>query len=238
MHSTKNSADTVNKTRNAKRIFTIVAPKYQIITRILSFGRDQYWKKKLLELLPNHTAPVIVDLATGSGDIAFALKKKYPSAKVIGMDINHAMMSTALKKNKESSIYFSLQDMNELSLKSNTAAMVTGGYALRNAPDLQKTLREIHRILQTDGTAAFLDFSKPHNKFLQHIEFGLLMFWGTIISLIFHRRLSVYTYIPHSLKAFPDRKQLKTMLSHAGFSLISSRLYFWGVVEIIVCKKC
>ena len=115
--------------------------------------------------------------------------------------------------------------------------IVTGGYALRNAPDLNQTLDEIDRILKPGGYAAFLDFSKPDHKAGQAVSHGLLKFWGGLWGLILHGNPHVYGYIADSLALFPDRIALKNRFAERGFTLLDSHPFYGGLLEAVVFRK-
>ena len=147
-----------------ERNFSEVAPRYDCITRVLSFRRDAAWKRTLISLLPSQESPVCVDLACGTGDIAFLLAGKYPRGRIVGVDIAEPMLDIARHRNTHPNVSFANQDMGSLDIVSESVDIVTGGYALRNAPDLGTAIDEISRVLKPCGVAAFLDFSKPSGK--------------------------------------------------------------------------
>jgi demethylmenaquinone methyltransferase/2-methoxy-6-polyprenyl-1,4-benzoquinol methylase len=119
----------------------------------------------------------------------------------------------------------------------NSFDIVTGGYALRNAPDIKKALMEIRRVMRFRGTGAFLDFSRPANAAFAKLENALLKIWGSFWGLALHGNTEVYTYIAESLKQFPDCEQLKQYLKEIGFGNIRSKKHFYGIIEIIIFEK-
>jgi demethylmenaquinone methyltransferase/2-methoxy-6-polyprenyl-1,4-benzoquinol methylase len=127
--------------------------------------------------------------------------------------------------------------MGATGLADASVDIVTGGYALRNAPDLPKTLAEIHRVLKPGGYASFLDFSKPRNPFFQSLELFLLKMWGSFWGLLMHRSAEVYAYIAASLAHYPDRVALRELLRDFGFHQINGRKFFFGVVEVVMFRK-
>ena len=220
-----------------EHMFTEIAPKYDFITRALSFGRDIAWKNNLIRHLPDIKNPNCLDLACGTGDIAFRLAQRFPSGHIVGIDLIKPMLKLAQNKNNFSNVEFRQNNMCLLEFPDGTFDIVTGGYAIRNAPDLKKALSEIARVLKPGGIAAFLDFSKQTNKLFQNIEFFLLKLWGSFWGLLLHRNIEVYTYIAESLKQFPDSRQLKNLFEKAGFKVSFSKKHFFGLAETIVCKK-
>jgi ubiquinone/menaquinone biosynthesis methyltransferase len=245
-----------------RRMFGHIAKTYNFITRALSFGRDTSWKNRLIRDLPSFTAehaenaekkqklnsassavsavsfygPDCLDIACGTGDITFRLAEKYPEARIIGIDITEQMLDLA-RANDESRIGFEIGDMCKMSFADESYDIVTGGYALRNAPNLEQALLEIRRVMKPGATAAFLDFSKSPNRFLQTMQDLLLRFWGGFWGIVLHRNPQLYTYIAASLRQFPDRAALKQLIAKLGFTNIRSCKHFFGFTETIVFQK-
>jgi ubiquinone/menaquinone biosynthesis methyltransferase len=221
----------------AERNFSEVAPRYDFITRVLSFRRDAAWKRTLISLLPSQESPVCVDLACGTGDIAFLLAAKYPGGRIAGVDITEPMLEIARRRNGHPNVSFANQDMGSLEIVSESVDIVTGGYALRNAPDLERTIDEISRVLKPCGVAAFLDFSKPAGRIPQKMEYWGLKTWTGLWGTLLHRNHEVYSYIAESLQRFPDRTRLRNIFREKGFSVLDSRLFFGGVTELLIVQK-
>ena len=231
-------SDPQQKRELNEQLFGVVAPRYDAITRVLSFNRDRVWKQRMVEALPPKTAPVCLDLACGTGDITFRLASKYPDGRIIGLDLTELMLERARARGAVPQIHFQRGDMGRTGLDSGSVDIVTGGYALRNAGDLREVLAEIYRVLKLGGIGCFLDFSKPPGRTQQKVEALLLKFWGGLWGWIFHGDPGVYTYIAESLARFPDRRQLAMMFRSQGFEVQSSELCFFGIVQrITVCKS-
>ncbi len=220
-----------------REMFGAIASKYDFITRALSFGTDQSWKNRLVEDLPDIKTPNCLDIASGTGDITFRLAEKYPAGTIIGLDLTEQMLNFARKRNTYNNIIFTIQNMCRMNFPDSSFDIVTGGYALRNAPNLEQALIEIRRVMKPGASAAFLDFSKPPNKSLQVIKGTLLKIWGGFWGILLHRNPQLYTYIAASLKQYPDRNQLKEMLSKIGFTNIRSRRHVLGFAETIFFEK-
>ncbi len=217
--------------------FTISAPHYDLATRVLSFGQDVKWKRFLIEALPPLKNPVCLDLACGTGDITFNLAKKFPQGRIEGIDITQPMLDIARRRNSYQHVTLVQKEMCPLDYPDRYADLISGGYALRNAPDLKHALAEIHRVLKPCGTAAFLDFSKPENKVLQNIEYWLLKMWGGFWGLLLHRDLRVHGYISASLKAYPSREQLQKILREMGFEILTCKRFFLGITQVMILQK-
>jgi demethylmenaquinone methyltransferase/2-methoxy-6-polyprenyl-1,4-benzoquinol methylase len=230
-------SDPQQKRELNEQLFGVVAPRYDAITRVLSFNRDRVWKERMVEALPPKTAPVCLDLACGTGDITFRLASKYPDGRIIGLDLTEPMLERARARCTAPHIHFQRGDMGQTGLGSGSVDIVTGGYALRNAGDLREVLAEIYRVLEPGGIGCLLDFSKPPGRTQQKVEALLLKFWGGLWGWVFHGDPGVYTYIAESLARFPDRRQLAMMFRSQGFEVQSSELFFFGIVQRITLRK-
>jgi demethylmenaquinone methyltransferase/2-methoxy-6-polyprenyl-1,4-benzoquinol methylase len=230
-----------------RQMFSTIAPRYDFITRVLSFGRDMSWKNRLVSDLPDNKNAHCLDIACGTGDITFLLAAKYPAGHIVGLDVTEKMINLAKSRcrsnhesrdtSHESRITFTLQDMCRTNFADASFDIVTGGYALRNAPNLEQALIEIRRVMKPGATAAFLDFSKPPNRYLQITKGMLLKFWGGFWGILLHRNPQLYTYIAESLKLYPDRNALKQLITKLGFTNIRSRKHFLGFAETIFFQK-
>jgi len=220
-----------------RKMFGIISQRYSAITRIMSFGRDAAWKEALLNALPPSVNGTALDLACGTGDITFGLARRYPSAGIVGVDLTKEMLSIAAARNAFGNVAFLLQDMARTGLKDGTAAVVTGGYALRNAPDIDKALSEIWRVLKPGGIAAFLDFSKSTQPVVQQFHYWLLRLWGSFWGFLFHGNPAVYAYIAESLKAFPDKTVLDKKANTLGFVSRRVRTFMGGMIALTLWEK-
>ena len=221
-----------------RELFTIIAPEYDRITRLLSFFADQRWKRLLVQNLNSSTSPTVVDFACGTGDLSAMLAARYPDGRVLGADLTLPMLRLAQDRRKGAGrIDYAQVDMGIPPVKSETVDIVSGGYALRNAPDLPQFLREVHRILRPGGVAGFLDFSRSGNAFMSRLQCAVLRLWGSLFGLILHRRPEVYGYIAASLRLFPDRKSLETLLRDCGFEEIRTKTFYFGTTAMVTCRK-
>lgn len=218
-------------------LFSVVAPKYDFITKALSFGRDAAWKRALLAELPPAENPACADLACGTGDLARLLANRYPAGDIAGLDLTPAMLEIARRQNGHAHARYLEGSMDALPFGDASLDIVTGGYALRNAPDLEQTLDELARVLRPGGTAAFLDFSKPRNRLGQQATHLILKFWGGLWGLLLHGNPDVYGYIADSLRRYPDRTALRALFETKGLRLVKSRLCFLGLLEITVFER-
>lgn len=238
MTDTKVLCDPVKKTALNRKIFSLIAREYMVITQILSFFRERAWKKRMVQALPLlKKGDIVVDVASGTGDIARSIAIANPCVRIIGCDVTMAMLKIAKSITPSENVYYSCQDMNTLSLKRESVTCITGGYALRNAPELRSVISQFYEVLQQDGSAAFLDFSKSPCRLFAHLQIAALRFWGGFWGLVLHGKPWVYGYIGDSLKVFPDRNALHTIFKESGYHIVLSELFMFGFIELLIVKK-
>jgi ubiquinone/menaquinone biosynthesis methyltransferase len=219
-----------------RKLFSIVAPKYDYLTGIMSLGNDRFWKKYLFSKFNNcNSKSVILDVASGTGDIVFELRSKFPDSTVIASDISLEMLHAGREKNQSCKIL--CNDMCILPLVDSCIDYVTGSYALRNAPDLNMVLQEIYRVLKPHGKAFLLDFSLYNNPVLQKFEILILSFWGSFLGLLFHKNPAIYAYIARSLATFPNRNTLTQLITRYNFKIIEEKLFFLRFISLMEIEK-
>ncbi len=224
------------KRRYNAGLFTRVATEYDRATRAMSLGRDQAWKRRLVNLLPALPAPNCVDLACGTGDVTLELATRFPHGRIVGVDLTPAMIAVARTRCTHHYVSLLAQDMCHTDIADGWADIVTGSYALRNAPMLDDALREVRRILKPGGHAAFLDFAKAPNRWRQTLQLPLLKAWGGFWGLVLHGGPE-HAYIAESLRQFPDRVALREQFARHKFRLRAARNCFGGMLEILILER-
>ena len=218
------------------RLFTRVADEYDLATRAMSLGQDARWKRRLLELLPVMQRPRCVDLACGTGDLTLGLAERYPDGDILGVDLTGPMLDLARRRIPHSHVQFVQADMCRLDVPDQSVDIITGGYAIRNAPVLDDALAEIHRILKPGGVAAFLDFSKPAQPFAREAQLALLKCWCGLVGIAVHGRPE-HAYIAESLRQFPDRLALRLRFADNGLTLRHCESFLGGITEILMVGR-
>lgn len=220
-------------------LFSIVAPKYDVVTRVLSLGSDMRWKRRLVRMLPSRVSGVLIDIATGTGDIAEKLADRYRESRVVALDLNPGMLRRARARLRRfgGRTVTAEADMDELPLDRGSASVVTGGYALRNAPSLDRTLSEIARVLKPGGNAVFLEFSRSPSPLFFAVQFRLLRFWGQLWGFMLHGDPEVYGYIARSLSRFPDRRRFHALLSENGLEVVRAPRLYLGLLELTHVRR-
>lgn len=203
-----------------RKMFNRIAPRYDLLNRILSLGIDLYWRrcvaKKALKLQPR----LILDAATGTGDFIIILKKMIPNAKIIGIDIAERMLSLAEKKLAPysfSNIEFQIADVESLPFPNDFFDVITVGFGVRNFENLEKGLTELHRVLRKKGKLFILEPGIPKNPiikypFLLYFRY-LLPFIGKLLS---HDPFA-YKYLFDSVQNFPQEEEFCYLCQQIGF---------------------
>jgi demethylmenaquinone methyltransferase/2-methoxy-6-polyprenyl-1,4-benzoquinol methylase len=212
------SADT--KAPYVRRLFHTIADRYDLITGLLSFGRDRRWKANLVALAGVGPGTRALDLAAGTGDIAFGLAAN--GARVTALDITHRMLQLAAAKRIASdpltSVTFVTGDMMALPFPDASFDLVTTGYGIRNVPVIEPALAEIGRVLRPGGLLLSLDFDRPAHPLVRGVYLGYLTAIGSALGWVLHRDPDTYRYIPESIRRYPGAVGVAAMLQRAGFA--------------------
>jgi demethylmenaquinone methyltransferase/2-methoxy-6-polyprenyl-1,4-benzoquinol methylase len=204
---------------------------------VLSLGRDTAWKRRLIRALPDLPSPVCIDLACGTGDLTRLLANRFAEGTIIGQDLTPAMLRRAEEGTRQTNVHYERRDMADTGVPSGSADIVTGGYALRNAPDLDETIAEIARILKPGGHGAFLEFVRWSGRLAGSAERLALRLWGSLWGLLLHRNPEVYGYIAASLSRFPTLPELAERFRARGLAVTRTIRCFAGVTAIVMVRK-
>ncbi len=220
-----------------RRLFATIADRYDLITRLLSFGRDQAWKRDVIALARVGPGDRLLDLACGTGDLVFAAERA--GAVAVGLDLTPRMIALAHDKavTFRSPAGWLVGDMCALPLASAQFTVVTTGYGLRNVPDLRLALAEIHRVLRPGGRLAALDFDRPDAAWLRAVYLGYLNIVGGALGWLLHRDPDTYRYIPASIRRYPGARGVKTMMEEAGFVDVRHVRVLGGLMAIHVATS-
>jgi len=225
------------KRRYVRRLFATIADRYDLITRILSAGRDQRWKARLVELAQIRQGTRVLDLACGTGDIAIAAAAR--GATVVGLDITPRMIVLAKKKpvTGDGRASWIVGDMGALPIATGAVDIVTTGYGLRNVPDLSSAIAEIHRVLARGGVALSLDFDRPETAWVRFVYLSFLTTFGSTLGFILHRDPDTYRYIPASIRRYPGSRGVARLMRDAGFADVRHIRVLGGLLAIHIARK-
>jgi len=231
------------KRRYVRTLFSTIANRYDLITVVLSYGQDQRWKRRLVDLvapLGRRSGGRALDVATGTGDIAFRLAAR--GLNVVGLDVTRRMIELARGKTaahaRDGTVpEFLVGDMLALPFPAGTFDVVTAGYGLRNVPDLRAAIDEIHRVLSDGGQALSLDFNRPANPLVRRVYLGYLQVAGGLLGWILHGDPDTYRYIPASIRNYPGAEGVARLLEERGFVRVEHKGVLGGLMTIHVAHK-
>jgi demethylmenaquinone methyltransferase/2-methoxy-6-polyprenyl-1,4-benzoquinol methylase len=223
------------KRRYVRALFATIADRYDFITVALSYGQDRRWKRRLIALAATPPGARALDLATGTGDLAFALAAH--GARAVGLDITLRMIELAKRKavvppGKTGVAQFLVGDMLALPFPSGSFEIVTTGYGLRNVPDLSTAIDEIGRVLTPGGQVLSLDFNRPMNRAVRSVYLAYLTIVGATLGWILHRDPDTYRYIPASIRQYPGAEAVARLFEARGFSRVRSYPVLGGLMTI------
>jgi demethylmenaquinone methyltransferase/2-methoxy-6-polyprenyl-1,4-benzoquinol methylase len=199
---------------------------------LLSYGQDRRWKRRLIDLAAPATGDRALDLATGTGDIAFGLAAR--GARVVGLDVTPRMIELARAKASSagSTATFLVGDMLALPFPSGSFDTVTTGYGLRNVPDLAAAIDEIGRVLKSGGQALSLDFNRPSHWLVRAAYLRYLSVVGAALGWMLHRDPDTYRYIPASIRQYPGAEGVARLMAARGFTRVTHYPVLGGLMAI------
>lgn len=218
------------KRRYARRLFATIADRYDLITVLLSFGRDAAWKRRLVRMADAQPGTRALDLACGTGDITYAIAAR--GARTIGLDVTTRMLEIARGKSPDSAAAFVGGDMMALPFPDGAFDLVTAGYGVRNVPQIAPALAEIRRVLRPGGRFLSLDFDRPSNLAVRSIYLTYLTVVGATLGWALHRDPDTYRYIPESIRRYPGAAGVAILLRDAGFTDCHVHPVFGGFMAI------
>lgn len=217
-----------------RQTFSAISRRYDFANHLLSGGWDFFWRRQVVKAAQGRNVLRILDLATGSGDLAIAFQKACPGAVVVGADFCFPMLLEAQKKSFSKLVH---ADGLALPFKSDTFDVVTVAFGLRNMASWPNALQEMRRVLHTGGLLLILDFSMPKQ-----------ILWRAVYRFYLHRILpflamlatghrEAYRYLGESIEAFPSGPRMQALIAESGFSAVRFRSMGLGIVTMYSASK-
>jgi len=220
-----------SRASSVRQMFEGVAPRYDLVNRILSLGIDRSWRRRVVEALGLGAEHVVLDLCCGTGDLALEIAGH---ARCVACDFTWNMLTRAQAKsaNSETPLRLAAADALSLPFPDETFDATTVAFGLRNLADMDRGLREMRRVLRPGGTLAILEFSHPQSFWLR----GPYRFYLNVIlprmGDLLSRKGEAYRYLAESIRGFPEPDTLVGMMGTAGLREVSYRRLTGGIVAI------
>jgi len=222
------------KRRYTRRVFATIADRYDLITALLSFGMDREWKRRLIDLAGLSAHDRVLDLASGTGDLAYLALPHVE--RVVGLDVTHRMLVLARQKAVSRRVAFVTGDMTALPFPDASFSVITTGYGLRNVPDLSKAIHEARRVLGPGGRLLSLDFNRPAPPLVRAVYLAYLDVVGGALGWLLHRDADTYRYIPETIRRYPGADGVAQLLRDGGFDDVQVIPVLGGLMAIHVAR--
>ncbi len=231
-----------NKSSNflhIKNIFESISSEYDFMNDLMTFKNHSKWKKEIAEIAKYSSPKKILDVATGTGDIAINLSK-IKGSKIEGVDVSSNMLKIARKKIDElkiDNIVLKTCEAENLVFEDNHFDIVSIGYGVRNFSNLEKGLSESYRVLKKDGKLIILETSIPENFIIRFMYTIITSIYIPLIAFIFSGKTKAYLYLLDSTKKFPPKNKFIEMLYRTGFEKVETRKKLYGASTIYIISK-
>jgi demethylmenaquinone methyltransferase/2-methoxy-6-polyprenyl-1,4-benzoquinol methylase len=221
-------------------LFDGIAPRYDALNHLLSFGLDIVWRRKAIKLLRPHRPERILDCATGTGDLAIEAARLAPR-RIVGIDVSEAMLKIAREKVEKRHlgdlIELRLGEAEHLEFGSDSFDAVTVAFGVRNYHDLHRGLAEMARVLRPGGVALILEFSRPRRFPVKQLYALYSKHILPIVGGLISKRRDAYEYLPSTVGEFPDGKDFLRLVQAAGFASAVERRLTFGIATIYLASK-
>lgn len=233
--------DVRGKSQQVREMFDNIAPAYDFMNRAMTFGIDRWWRRKAVDMLRRHPHENILDVATGTGDLAMLLARRTEARSITGIDLSEGMIEVGRRKISESGlsgrITLTAGDCLNLPMADSTFDAVTVAYGVRNFENLLKGYGEMLRVLRPGGFITVIELSTPANPLVRPL-YKLYTRWiipavGRMVS----KDVRAYSYLPESIAAVPQRSEMTALMQQAGFEDARFRTLTFGTCTIYTARK-
>jgi len=225
---------------DVKQMFNHIAPTYDFLNHFLSVGIDKKWRKKTISLLIPFQPKLILDIATGTGDLSLEALSLNPE-HITGIDISENMLQIAQQKittkNLQQKITLLIADSEKIPFPSSSFDSIICSFGIRNFKNLETGIKEMHRVLKEKGVVAILEFSTPHNIL---IKYGYLLYFKYILPFlgeIISKSKKAYSYLPNTVLSFPQGEEFINILQKNGFTIKSYKRLSMGIASVYIAMK-
>ena len=231
----------LDKKKQVEQMFDTISDNYDDLNRVISMGSDVKWRRKVIKMVTERNPESILDIATGTGDLAIKFATESNATRIVGLDLSEGMLAVAKKKvvgtKFTDKIEFIQADSEALPFQSDTFSAITVSFGIRNFQDLKKGLSEIYRVLQPNGLFVILETSVPEKTpFKQGYHFYTKRILP-LIGKIFSKDKVAYAYLSESASVFPYGEKLNNILRKIGFIEVENKPQTFGVATIYSATK-
>ncbi|MDR2815431.1 MAG: bifunctional demethylmenaquinone methyltransferase/2-methoxy-6-polyprenyl-1,4-benzoquinol methylase UbiE [Proteiniphilum sp.] len=223
------------------RMFDRIAPTYDKMNGALSLGIDGYWRSDALKELRKYPHKQLLDIATGTGGFAILAQKILQPKKITAVDVSEGMMNIGKEKVKakklQDIITFEVQDCANLTFADNSFDAVTIAFGVRNFEDIDKSFQEVLRVLKPGGAFLFIELTTPQETPMKQLYAAYTKYVPPVLSGIFAAEQRAYNYLPESIAAFPQGREMMLILKKNGFTRIRLRRYTLGITTLYIAEK-
>lgn len=239
--STRNPDGTAEQRAAIERMFSAIAPRYDLLNRVLSAGRDRVWRREAIRATRLPPDGRLLDICTGTADMALEAARQFPTARIVGVDFSGAMVALGRRKaagaGRADRVSLGVAPAEGLPFFDGVFDAATVAFGLRNVPERRRALAEMHRVLKPGGRAVILEFTTPPGRLFRRIYLCYFHRVLPVIGGLVSGHRSAYAYLPDSVRDFPPPKELTTWMTEAGLRDVSYRLLTGGIVAIHVGIK-
>jgi demethylmenaquinone methyltransferase/2-methoxy-6-polyprenyl-1,4-benzoquinol methylase len=229
-----NQRTSVADPERVRQMFGSIASRYDLANHVLSAGFDFLWRKRAADLVEQWRPEAVLDLATGTGDLALVLQRRLPQARVVGSDFSEEMLAIAQGKGVRETI---LGNAMALPFADASFDVVTIAFGLRNLPDWSGGLREMHRVLRPRGHLLVLEFSLPTQSLLRPCYRFYLHRIAPLIGHVLTKDRAAYDYLGQSIEEFPSGKRMLRLLEANNFTNATAEPLTAGIVTIYTAAR-
>ncbi len=235
------TAEEDSKKEQVRRMFDRIAPHYDSLNMFLSAGMDRKWRKTAIEMLDVPNQASVLDVATGTGDLAFEVARQFEDAEIMGLDIAENMLVVARKKSAKRGlsdrVQFTLGDSEHLPFEDQSFHSVSVAFGVRNFGDLSQGIREIFRVLKPGGRLVVLEFTKPRAFPFKQLFMFYFKYILPLVGSLGSGDKRAYHYLYESVQAFPDYDRFTAVLSKNGYKNAAFRVLSLGICAIYTAEK-
>ena len=229
------------KKEEVREMFDRIAPRYDLLNHTLSMNVDRLWRRRVVREVRRAAPRRILDVATGTGDLAIEMARRIAGVQVLGVDLSEQMLAVARRKIEarglDGRIVLDRGDAERLAVADASVDVATVAFGVRNFGDLGAGLRELARTIKPGGKVVILEFSRPRNRVFRALyefySYKILPRIGGLVS----RDKRAYEYLPASVGEFPAPEEFMAMMARAGFRNCRARSQSFGIAQIYIGER-